>query len=242
MLYVFIRRIEQTESGEMVTEKTSAKFVKLSGAYMVEGAKFVGDYDIPKCPSTATNPPSSLVAYSDIKKGVTYDAFAHFYIDDYKFDGLRGGIWNNPELTLKKLRQCKGAITPDFSTYQDMPGALKIYNTYRMRAFGFWLTKQGIDVINNVRWGTPETYSYCFDGISKNSIVSIGTVGCIKEKCNWRRFADGLEEMIHRLCPSKVMVYGSAPNKFFAKYREAGIPIIDYPSKTSLVFSEKVRA
>ena len=43
-----------------------------------------------------------------------------------------------------------------------------------------WITvyKEGaIAVINNVRWGTFETYDYCFEGISSESVVAIGTVG-----------------------------------------------------------------
>lgn len=35
----------------------------------------------------------------------------------------------------------------------------------RMRAYGYWLGKNGIPVINNIRWGTPETFEYCFEGI-----------------------------------------------------------------------------
>ena len=217
------------------------KFAEYCNAFMVDGAKFVGKYDIPECPSTATSLPTHLIAYSDIKRNKLSTGFAHFYIDDYKFDTRRGGIWNKPETALKKLRQCQGVITPDFSTYQEMPASMKIYNTYRMRAFGLWLTKQGIPVINNVRWGTPETYAYCFDGIPQNSIVSIGTVGCIKEKNNWQRFREGLAEMIKRLCPSTIIVYGSAPDKFFGKYRETGLPIIEYPSRMQMFFEEFVR-
>lgn len=47
-----------------------------------------------------------------------------------------------------------------------------------MRAFGYWYgTMCRKQVINNVRWGTEETYEYCFDGIEENSTVAIGTVG-----------------------------------------------------------------
>ncbi|MBQ0071809.1 MAG: DUF4417 domain-containing protein [Spirochaetales bacterium] len=52
---------------------------------------------------------------------------------------------------LKILRHFSGVITPDFSTNQDFPEAIKIYATYRMRAFGSWLGCEGIEVINNVR-------------------------------------------------------------------------------------------
>lgn len=228
-----------------MTTRAWAEFAQHYNASMLEGAQFVGSFDIPLCPCTASDAPQRLIAYSDLGRdahNTRHDAFVHFYINDCEFDTPRGGIWNNPKAALKKLQKCRGVITPDFSTCQDMPVAMKIYNTYRMRAFGFWLTKQGFEVINNIRWGTPETYSYCFDGIPTNGIVSIGTVGCIREKCNWQRFSEGLDEMIRRLRPSMIIVYGSAPDRFFAKHRETGISIVAYPSRTQLYFDARTRA
>lgn len=219
--------------------KTSPeKYSKITNAFMVKGANFLKyKHDIPECPCTVTKAPNALIAYDDIKKGVRCDAFAHFYVDDYKFES----IWRYPQRALKKLSRCAGVITPDFSTYQDDPEPIKLYNTYRMRTFGRWLGNLGFRVINNVRWGTKETWDYCFEGIPKNTIVSIGAVGCIKEKSNWRRFAEGLEEMIRRLNPKIILVYGSAQDKFFGKYREAGISIVEYPSRTHVAFEKRVR-
>lgn len=121
--------------------KAMQEFRRIYKAYMVEGAKFCREFDIPICPCTAKKIPINLIYYNDIvKSNRTYYGFVHFYMDDYKFES----VWNNPKAALKKLSRCDGVITPDFSTYQDMPVALKIYNTYRMRAFGYWLGKQGI--------------------------------------------------------------------------------------------------
>ena len=191
---------------------------------MVEGAKFCGEFDIPECPCTATEIPSDLSFYYDDKIPANFNGFAHFYKDDYKFDR----IWRYARTSLKRLKRFAGIITPDFSTYQDMPVALKIYNTYRMRAFGYWLGTQGVKVINNVRWGTPESYQYCFDGIPQNSIVAVSTVGCIKTKDDERRFKDGLYVMIKRLNPSYILVYGKAGRDFFKKYMERGVQVKFY--------------
>ena len=219
-----------------MTNKTLEKYSKVTNAFMVKGAKFC-KHDIPLCPCTADVAPESLMAYCDIKKGVNHNSYVHFYIDDYKFES----IWSKSHKALEKLKQCAGVVTPDFSTYQDAPEPIKLYNTYRMRAFGHWLTTKGLRVVNNVRWGTKETWDYCFEGIPASSIVSIGTVGCIKEKCNWRRFAEGLEEMVRRLMPKIILVYGSAPDKFFGKYRQAGIEIRAYPSRRQVAFEKRVR-
>ena len=204
-------------------------------AYMTENALYTKN-DIPLCPTSAKEIPVGLIAYSEIKQAPQTECFVHFYIDDYKFDGKRG-IWNKPDTALEKLKKYAGVITPDFSTYQDMPEPIKIYNTFRSRAFGYWLTTQGIAVINNVRWGTPETYRYCFDGIPKNSIVAIGTVASgLNNNVNKRVFEDGLFEMVKRLEPHTIIIYGSAKLKCLDNLRDRGIKIISFPSKTALAF------
>lgn len=130
------------------------QFRNIYKAFMVEGAKFCREFDIPECPCTAQTVPPYLIYYSDIQKNEHYSGFVHFYMDDYKFES----VWNHPQAALKKFRRCGGVITPDFSTYQDMPAALKIYNTYRMRAFGYWLGKNGIQVRNPVPKGAAESH------------------------------------------------------------------------------------
>ena len=147
-------------------------------AFMVDGAKF-GKHDIPFCPTTATHIPKRQVTWEEAKqihkkhiarKEYDYyeDAFVNWNLDDYKFDGTHG-IWHDYKFVLKVLRHFAGAITPDFSTNQDFPEAIKIYATYRMRAYGYWLGREGIEVINNVRWGTEETFRYCFEGIPRTA-------------------------------------------------------------------------
>ena len=218
-------------------------------AYMCKGAVYSRN-DIPFCPTTATTLPHDIILWDEAKhiykkafargdKGFVYDAFVCFYMDDYKFDGSRG-IWHDSSFALKILCHFAGVITPDFSTYQDFPEPIKIYNTYRMRAFGYWLGKNDIPVINNVRWGTPESWHYCWDGIPKNSIVAIGTVGGNPKKLVDRhRFNDGLEELVRILHPHTIIVYGSANYPCFDTLREQGISIVSYPSRTASAFERR---
>lgn len=156
-------------------------------AFMVKGAEFTKN-DIPFCPTTATQIPNKIISYSAAKtlcnkfkryKNFSVNAFVHFYIDDYKFDS-NNGIWAN------------------------WRKALKIWNTCRMRTFGYWYgVLQGGAVINNVRWGKKETFKYCFDGIPKNSIVAIGTVASgLKSLKNRELFTIGFEKMLKVLIKS----------------------------------------
>ena len=87
---------------------------------------------------------------------------------------------------------------------------------------------QGCQVINNVRWGTPESYQYCFDGIPQNSIVAVSTVGCLKNIDDEWRFVKGLEVMVDRLSPSHILVYGKKGRNFFDRYIKYGIPVKFY--------------
>lgn len=130
-------------------------------AFMVDGAVFT-ENDIPVCPTTALAIPSRIITYSEAKtihnknikedSNYFFDAFVCFYEDDQNFDGVRSGIWWHPGKAYEILKHYAGIITPDFSTYQDFPEPLKVWNTYRMRAFGYWYgTMCEKQVINNVR-------------------------------------------------------------------------------------------
>lgn len=220
-------------------------------AFMTEGAVF-GKYDIPFCPTTAKDLPKKQITWEEAKRihkkhlarkenDYHESSFVNWYIDDYKFDGPRG-IWHDWKSTLRVLRHFAGAITPDFSTNQDFPEGQKIYATYRMRTYGYWLGKEGIPVINNIRWGTPETFRYCFEGVPTNSIVSIGTVGGGPRRlADRKRFITGMNKMIQVLKPHTILVYGSSNNECFDKIRAQGIQIVSYPGKTASYFERRRR-
>lgn len=218
-------------------------------AFMVKDAEFSIN-DIPFCPTTAQALPSNIITWNEavtiynkhlkIKDNdFHYEAYVCWYIDDYKFDG-KSGIWNRYNHVLKILKHFDGAITPDFSTYQDFPDPIKRYNTYRMRAYGYWLSKNGICVINNVRWGNWETYFYSFDGLPESSILAIGTVGGSPAKLVDReRFNSGLYELVHRLHPIILIVYGSCNYSCFKRVEEMGVKVISYPSHTAKAFKKR---
>lgn len=222
--------------------------VDVWNAHMVHGAVFSSN-DIPYCPTTALSIPVSIVSYEEAKaihKNAMHNghtdyfvkAFIHFWIDDQKFDGNRKGIWANPQEALEIIRHFAGIFTPDFSTNIDFPEPIKIYNTYRMRAFGFWIASHGISVINNVRWGTEETWRYCWDGIPHNSIVAIGTVASgLKYLENRPVFESGIREMVIQLHPHTIVVYGSANYPIFTELMSQGIYIKAFPSRMDTVFS-----
>ena len=238
----------------MITEKTEQIRPRngchdMWNAFMCSGAAYTSN-DIPICPTTATEPPHDIITWTEAReiykralkngdKHFWYDAFVCCYQDDYKFDGPTG-IWQSGINALKMLRHFSGAITPDYSTYQDFPAPIKLYNTYRMRATGYWLGVNGINVINNVRWGTEESYNYCFDGIQQNSMVAIGTTGGNPKKLiDRKRFESGINEMMRVLSPHTIIVYGSANYPCLENLEKLGIRILSYPGHTATGFERR---
>lgn len=219
---------------------------------MVEGADFSKENDIPYCPTILSSIPKRIITWEEAKtiyakkrrknKDFYEDAFVCFYIDDYKFDGLVSGIWWHSKQALKVLKHFQGIITPDYSTYVDFPDPINRFNTYRMRAFGYWIGKNGIEVVNNVRWSYSYTYLYSFDGIEENSVVAIGTVGGSPRKLADRnRFEEGILAMVDYLHPHTILVYGSTNYPIFDVLREKGINIIAYKSRTAIAYEERLK-
>ena len=135
---------------------------------------------------------------SEFVKGV------HFYIYDWLFERF----WNRPNAYLDKLARFDCCLTPDFSLYLDMPLAQQIWNVYRSRVLGVTMQNYGITVIPTLTWSTPDSYEFCFDGIPKNSVVSVSTVGVMRSEEGRRVWVNGMDEAIRRLNPSCVVAYG----------------------------------
>ena len=220
-------------------------------AEFLSNANYTEGNDIPICFQCNGNIPVDLISYDDalalhkklIKKDINYhiNKYVHFYIDDQKFDGKEKSIWLHIKELIELLRHFDGIISPDFSANADFPDPVKRNNIYRMRAVDYICQNNNIPVIHNVRWGTDETWSYCFDGIPLNGIIAIGTVASgINKIQNRPYFESGFLKTIELLKPHTIIIYGSANYEIFIKAREAGINIVAFPSKTSLAFAKEV--
>ena len=132
------------------------------------------------------------------------DKICHFFLDDYQFDR----VWNDADRYISVLQRFKAVISPDFSLYKDFPKAIQIYNAYRRQWCGAYWQDYGINVIPTVRWSSDENYDWYFDGIPKNSIVCISTVGGFKEKAVQQVWMEGYHRAIDALQPSHILFYG----------------------------------
>lgn len=166
--------------------------------------------------------PSAIIPFSQIGRSKNKLEAVHFYEHDKRFSD----ILTCTKKLLPLLKEFSAVISPDCSVYRDMPLCLQIANTYMNRAVGRYLQSQGLYVIPNIRWSDERSYTtvelpekFAFLGVPKNSIVSIGTYGCIKSRENKHYFKDGLSAMLNELCPQVVLVYGAMPDAVFEEFK-----------------------
>ncbi len=126
----------------------------------------------------------------------------YFTIDDYRFTA----IYRNPSKSLNKYSQYAFLLSPDYSVYADMNPWRQIESIAHSRWCGAWWQSKGLKVYPMISWSTPESYSFCFDGVEPNSVVAVGMIGCKKgNKMNYMR---GYNAMLDRLEPSAIICIG----------------------------------
>lgn len=133
----------------------------------------------------------------------------HFFIDDYQF--VR--VWKDPDRYTNMLGKFQAVCTPDFSTYTDFPKAVQIYNHYRKHWLGAYWQEAGIRVIPTISWSDRDSYEWCFTGEPEGYTVAVSSVGTQGSRETRQLFMDGYREMMSRLQPSRIVMYGDIPDE-----------------------------
>lgn len=115
----------------------------------------------------------------------------HFFVDDYRFESL----YKNPEKALERYGKYKFLLTPDYSLYAEMNPWRQIESVGKARWVGAKWQSCGKIVIPTVSWALTRSYEFCFDGIERNCIVAIGMIGCKREKVNFLRGYDQINNL-----------------------------------------------
>ena len=170
--------------------------------------------------------PDWLVAYRARVRSPKFDfsrAAVHFFLDDYRFET----VWARPLRALEHLSKYRTLLTPDFSLYADWPPVMQQWNVYRSRWCGRYWQELGYQVIPTVSWSTPESFTFCFAGLPRNSLVAVSALGVsMDEPMRRERFMAGFHEMTERVAPSEVLAYGRLPAEAYGL-----APIITYPAR-----------
>lgn len=191
---------------------------------LVRGARFSPVYEFPLL-EPVNFKPVQAIPFEKSYKAASSKQWVHFYTHDRHFER----VWNNPARYLPLFQRFAGVITPDFSLYREMPLAMQIWNTYRNRALAFWLQREGVAIVPNVRWGDERTYEFAFEGLPQGGTVAVSTNGTVRNKVNREYFKAGLARMVEALRPATIINYSSTPDEVFGTYREQGVEIIEIP-------------
>lgn len=193
---------------------------------LLQKVRTVGRYDMPMLAKQDVTPPDTLMGfnYATGKKTVKHCGI-HFFIDDYQFQR----VWNQPDRYIAPLKRFQCVLTPDFSTYMDMPEAMKIYNVFRSRLIGAYWQACGLKVIPTLQWAGPESFPYCFSGIPNNSTVAVSTVGTNDNPTAELYWRLGMRYAIDRLAPEKILLYGDA----IPFFDFSGIEVVTYKNSNA---------
>lgn len=191
----------ETEPEPQVNERE--RTVEAYNLREYDAASVEGFYQMPVI-EPVEHIPDDLIGFNYALTSDSRESGIHFYIDDYQFER----VWNQPYLYLDKLAEFDCMLTPDFSLYQEMPIAMKIWNTYRSRLIGQMAQRMGIIVIPTVSWCEKETFTFCFDGLPQRATLSISTIGVKQDSYNFDLWKSGVDEMIKRLRPKTLLIYG----------------------------------
>ncbi len=166
----------------------------------------VGKYDIPQIEPVTELYIKDWIGFNYVAttKKNRQTTGVHFYIDDYQFER----IWNLPKRYADVLKEFGAVLTPDFSTYLDFPEAVRIFNHYRKHWCGAYWQALGATVIPTIEWGDAVDYDWCFDGEPEGGIVAVSNLQMMKNKELREQFMRGYKEMLIRLQPKEVLIYG----------------------------------
>lgn len=203
-----------------------------------------GFYQIPGISDVEIKKPAGLVLWSDRHKCNDKSSYGLvFYEYDCLFDG-KNGIYNilkygtDREIQglIMEMRKFAFVVCPDYSVYGNFPNYKQIDAIARSREVGHILSTYGINVVANFRATYEWTYELALTGICYNGIVSIGTLGCLRDKESRTLLKNGVRALVDYVHPRIIIVYGYDSNDIFEVARDKGIDIWQFDSKIAKAF------
>lgn len=209
---------EEQETPDEPKESHREATYKKYNLELVDGTRLDGFYQMPIIHKEDFIP-EDLIGFNYMLTSKDKNVGIHCFVDDYQFERL----WTSPQEYVEKIAEYDCFLSPDFSLYMDMPMAMKIWNIYRSRLIGQFLQDCGVCVIPTISWAEPETFSFCFAGIEKGSVVAVSTIGVKREEASFHIWKTGMDEMIRVLEPAAILVYGGE-----VEYDYKGIKAVYY--------------
>ena len=186
--------------------KEQRKFMnsKNFGLEYCSSALFCGHYGIPLIKKYTDDWPKRFITLSEMKLVGTRD----LGITTFDYDYVLESLVSNPSAYVESLSTYKCICEPDLSINVGEPLAVAVANSFRSHSTSYYLQQQGCGVIYTVKWSTPNTYDVCFSGYEKGGAAIVSTIGVTRDERSRMYFARGFREMLNRLSPDSVGLYG----------------------------------
>lgn len=210
-LNMFPDLIEEENKVNIADNKGRQK-EKIFGLQYCETAIRSGKYGIPLLESYKGEIPSTYTTFAEISSKTSLTDGITFFNEDYILERL----WTKANRYVNKLSQFSCVTGPDFSLKIGEPLCVQIANVYRNHALAYYFQKQGVSVMPTVTWSDNESYDFCFDGYHKGGAVIVSTIGTLKDERSARYFKNGFFEMLRRISPDAVVIYGDHSEEMLA--------------------------
>ena len=165
-----------------------------------------GKYGFPLIKPYLDDIPQNFVSLGDIKKVYSINSCVTGFEYDYVLDNL----WYKYNDYLPVLLNYMCVCNPDFSMYVDCSIATQISNKLRSHEIAYKLQENGIQIMPCISWSSTRSYDFCFEGFSKGGVVIVSSIGTLKNEISQLYFKNGFLEMLNRLSPDSVILYGDA--------------------------------
>ena len=227
-LDILDNHLPKIEEEPVFQDEAREKQYNLFKLYEYDEKRTAGYYNFPVI-KACNYVPDDLIGFKYIKPLVEMNKIeefhkgVHFYMYDWEFER----IWNEPYKNFEKLKKFSCTLTPDFSTYTDMPMAMQIWNMYRARLIGQMMQDYGLTVIPGLQWAEAETFKFCFDRIEPGGTVAVSTRGTTADKEAHIKWIAGMDAAIEAVKPKTIIIYGTPPKNYDfgnvnVKYIKAG--------------------
>ena len=193
-------------------------------SFLADGARLDGEMKMP-----ATEAPDKIVIPARMipfscrnKEMLTPEDAICFYEHEKEWKEVN----RTPQLFVKEFRR-QLLVSPDNSVLiNDIPPC-QLTNITKNRLLSSYYQRQFVYTFCNVRWGgeasyTTEPFGFipCIIGVPRDSVIAIGSHGCLGDRIRRYHFEAGLEVVLRELMPRVVLVYGGG-DSIYRQYERA---------------------
>ena len=199
-------------------------------AFLIEKAELTDTEGYPKIREDmiSTSLPFEIITFKESLK-VPKEKRKNYYVCTYSPDKPFIRILNNPKRYVKYFQQFAGIIGFDFSIHSDMPPIIQKQQMNNNLSLTYYFGNNQVLTIPNIRTGSNYISQEFYEALPKNTLVAVGTHGFIKNKTQKYEWYYCLREIIDRLNPAGIIVYGTLRGKLFDRIKEM-VPVYQYDS------------